>query len=145
VRPLRGLSAAASYTVAEPRVVRVDDAYAGDLAPGDALIRRPTHSANALLSWTREALGSLGAVLTWVGRRPDMDFTQFPSPVVTLPAYARLDLSGSREVMTFGSRGSSISLTARVDNVLDREYEDVLNFRTAGRVVLVGARYSGSW
>ena len=145
VRPLRDLSVTASYTVAEPRVVRVDEGYAGDLAPGDALIRRPTHAANASLSWTRSALGSFGAILTWVGRRPDTDFTQFPSPVVTLPAYTRLDLSASREVVSFGSRGSSLSLTARVDNVFDREYEDVLNFRTTGRLMLVGARYSGSW
>jgi outer membrane cobalamin receptor len=47
--------------------------------------------------------------------------------------------------LRFRPGGSSLSLTGRVDNVFDREYEDVLNFRTNGRVVLIGARYSGSW
>ena len=144
-RPFREISATASYSIAEPRVVRVDAGYAGGLAPGDALIRRPSHSANGSVSWTGSGRASLTAAATWVGRRPDLDFTLFPSPVVTLPSYTRVDVSGTTELIRFGSRGSSLSLTGRIDNLFDRRYEDVLNFRTTGRMVLVGARYSGSW
>jgi outer membrane receptor protein involved in Fe transport len=35
----------------------------------------------------------------------------------------------------------SLSLTIRVDNALNRKYEDVLNFPAPRRTILIGARY----
>lgn len=144
VRTSAGWSGNASYTVAEPRVRRVSEDYAGDLRAGDALIRRPTHSGNATVSWMKRGVASVSTSAMYVGKRPDLDFTQFPSPTVTLPSYVRIDLAGSLELFRFASGRSGIALTARVENLLDREYEDVLNFATPGRTILVGARYSGS-
>jgi vitamin B12 transporter len=139
-----GWSANASYTVAEPRVRRVSEDYGGDLQAGDALIRRPTHSGNATVSWMKRGVASVSTSAMYVGRRPDLDFTQFPSPTVTLPSYVRIDAAGSLDVLRLASGRSSVALTARVENLLDREYEDVLNFATPGRTILIGARYSGS-
>lgn len=142
--PVGDWSASAGYTQAKPRVSRVSTAYTGDLRPGDALLRRPTHSGNASLTWSRGNTGSLSVTASYVGDRPDMDFTRFPSPVVTLPAYARIDIAGSREIIRFASGRSSLGITARVENAFDREYEDVLNFPAPGRTILLGARYRGS-
>jgi outer membrane cobalamin receptor len=135
-------SATASYTQITPRVTRVSPAYSGDLQPGDALIRRPTHSGSASVTFKLRRT-SLSALATYVGKRPDLDFNQFPSPTVNLPSYLKFDLAGSFDVWR-GAHGSMLSLTGRVENALDREYETVLHFPAPGRVILVGARFSGS-
>lgn len=136
------ISAFASFTHARPRVARVSSAYAGSLIPGEALIRRPTHSGTASLRITPRR-SSIALAGSYVGKRPDIDFNQFPSPTVTLPAYTRIDASGIVELWRAGS-GSTLSLTARVENALDRKYETVLHYPAPGRTVLLGASYSGS-
>ena len=143
LRPTAEWTATAAYTLAEPRVKRVSAEYQGDLRPGDALIRRPTHSGSATVSWARKAT-SFSTSAIYVGERPDLDFTQFPSPAVTLPSYVRFDVAGDSELFRFAGGRSAIALTLRVENLLNREYEDVYNFRTPGRTILMGARYSGS-
>jgi outer membrane cobalamin receptor len=79
-----------------------------------------------------------------VGKRPDLDFAQFPSPVVTLPAYTKVDVAASYALFHSATGKSSLGLTARVDNFFDKRYEDVLRFTSPGRTILVGARLSGS-
>jgi outer membrane cobalamin receptor len=81
---------------------------------------------------------------SYVGERSDQDFTQFPSPVVTLPAYTKIDFAAGHDFVRSASGRSSMGLTLRVDNVLDRRYEDVLNFPAPGRTFLVGARIRGA-
>jgi vitamin B12 transporter len=136
------VSASASFTHARPRVARVSSGYSGSLVPGEALIRRPTHSGTASIR-LRPRRGSLALTASYVGKRPDLDFNQFPSPTVTLPAYTRIDVSGLIDIWK-ADNGSSLSLTGRVENALDREYETVLHYPAPGRTILVGARYSGS-
>jgi vitamin B12 transporter len=135
------VSAAASITQATPHVSRISPAFSG-LTIGQALIRRPTHSATASVTVSPSA-GSLSVAASYIGKRPDVDFNLFPSPTVTLPAYTRVDVAGSLDLWK-GQNGSSIGLTGRVENALDKRYETVLHFPAPGRVILVGARVSGS-
>ena len=112
------------------------------LVPGEALLRRPTHSGTASIRIApRHA--SLALTANYAGKRPDLDFNLFPSPTVTLPAYTRIDVSGLIDVWT-RPNGSSLSLTGRVENALGREYETVLHYPAPGRTLLLGARFSGS-
>ena len=78
----------------------------------------------------------------YVGKRLDADFSQFPSPTVVLQPYVKLDLAASVRVAR--GRASSVSLTARIENALDRHFEDVFNFPAPRRAVLIGARISAS-
>jgi vitamin B12 transporter len=137
------LSATASYTLAEPRVTRVSEAYTGDLRPGDPLIRRAKHSGSASLTWNERRTGSLTIIGTYVGERPDLDFTQFPAPMVTLPEYYKIDVAATKTLLRTSSGRSGISVTGRVDNALDKKYEDVLNFQAPRRTWLIGARLEG--
>jgi vitamin B12 transporter len=137
-------SGSASYTVAKPRVTRVDAAYTGSLKTGDPLIRRPKQSGTATLTWTRPRSASLGIIANYVGERPDFDFNQFPSPTVTLPEYTKLDIAGTKNIFQGESGKTSLAVTFRVDNVLDRKYEDVLHYAAPRRTYLVGARLSGA-
>jgi outer membrane cobalamin receptor len=102
------------------------------------LIRRPSHSGSAVFRYSPPAGPSFGAAINFVGKRADLDFTQFPSPRVTLPSYSKLDLSTDVPI-TARDRGGFV-LNARIENVLDKRYQDVLNFPAPGRTILVGAR-----
>jgi vitamin B12 transporter len=142
--PVSELSASASYTRVKPRVAEVSDDYTGDLAPGDPLLRRPEHSGTATLTWARTRTGSLSMLASYVGERPDLDFAEFPAKRVILPSYVKLDVAGSAALLRSESRRYALSMTVRVDNVLDRKYEDVLRFPAPRRTYLIGARIEGA-
>ncbi len=142
--PVGEWSASASYTFAKPRVTEVSSDYTGSQKAGDDLLRRPRQSGTATLTWARPNKTSFSALASVIGKRPDMDFSQFPSPVVTLPAYVKLDLAGSHSVIHSSSRKSGIDLTVRVDNVTDRKYQDVFGFPAPRRTWLAGARIRGA-
>ena len=142
--PVSSWSASASYTFAEPKVKKISSDYSGDLKPGDPLLRRPRHSGTASILWNRARKASISLTGSYVGERPDLDFAQFPSPQVTLPSYYKVDVAGHYAILRSGSGRSTLALTFRVDNALDREYEDVLNFPAPRRTWLIGARIGGA-
>lgn len=142
--PVNGWSGTTSYTIATPRVTKVSSAYAGGLKVGDALVRRPTHTGNAVLAYSSPTSASFSVQASYIGKRPDYDFNQFPSPVVTLPAYVKLDVAASLAIFHTATGSSSVSITGRVDNLMDKKYEDVLHYAAARRTFLIGARLTGS-
>jgi vitamin B12 transporter len=141
---VNGWSGSTSYAIATPRVTKVASDYTGYLKVGDALIRRPTHTGNAVLSHSSPTSASFSVQASYIGERPDYDFNQFPSPVVTLPSYVKIDFAGSFAIFHTATGTSSVSITGRVDNLLDKKYEDVLHYAAARRAFLIGARLTGS-
>jgi len=131
---------AASYTIVNPRVTNVPTGYQGTDGVGDALIRRPSHSGSLVVSYSRPASAGVGVAVNFVGKRPDTDFAQFPSPRVMLRAYTKLDVSAEVPIALRG-RGE-LFLNARLENALNKRYEDALHFAAPGRTLLVGARAS---
>jgi vitamin B12 transporter len=142
--PLNEWSGTASYTVAKPHASKVPADFPGDLRAGNALIRRPTRSGTGSIAWSRAGAGSFAVMASYIGERPDLDFNEFPSPTVTLPAYTKVDVAASLQIFRSESKKSSISLTGRVDNALDKKYEDVLHFAAPRRQYLIGARIEGA-
>jgi vitamin B12 transporter len=130
----------ASYTIVNPRVTEIPPGYQGGDNVGDALIRRPSHSGSVVAMYSRPASAGVSVALNFVGKRADTDFAQFPSPRVTLPAYTRLDISA--ELPISAQKRGGLTLNARVENVLNKRYEDALHFAAPGRTVLIGARAS---
>jgi vitamin B12 transporter len=138
--PLRNWRGSASYTIVNPRVTEVPPGYQGSDSVGDALIRRPSHSGSLVMSYSSPAGAGFGVAVNFVGKRPDTDFAQFPSPRVTLPLYTKLDFSAEIPIAD-RSRGG-LSLNARLENALNKRYEDALHFQAPGRTLLIGARAS---
>ncbi len=141
LRPINPVRIFAGLTVVAPKVTSVAPGYKGSQKVGDALIRRPTHSATLGVSFATARATSFGINAAYVGKRPDVDFAQFPSPTVTLPSYVRLDLSAESRVIAL-SPYSGISLTARVENATAKKYQDVIGFPAPGRVILIGASFT---
>jgi vitamin B12 transporter len=140
VTPAKNWRGTASYTVVNPHVTEIDPAFQGSDRVGDELIRRPTHSSSFVLSYSRPRDMSLSTAVSYVGKRPDTDFSQFPSPRVTLAAYTKTDVSA--EFPLTGRKYGGLTLNARVDNIFDKRYQEVFNFATPRRTILVGGRAS---
>ncbi|MDP9203903.1 MAG: TonB-dependent receptor [Gemmatimonadota bacterium] len=138
VSPARNWRGNASFTIVNPRVTEIDPAYQGDNKVGDALLRRPSHSGSVVVSYAPPSSATLAASVSLVGKRADIDFAQFPSSRVTLPSYTKVDLS--TELPLTGLHQPAVRLSARIENVFDKRYEDVLHFAAPGRTILIGVR-----
>jgi vitamin B12 transporter len=101
---------------------------------GEALLRRPrdkfTTEGGARL------LGRFDLLLSVlvVGARPDRDYSAYPYPVVTLPAYALVNAVLSAPV------GPSLDLFLRLDNIFGARYETVWGYGTYGFAAAAGFR-----
>ncbi|MGH7752891.1 MAG: TonB-dependent receptor plug domain-containing protein, partial [Gemmatimonadales bacterium] len=138
-----GPALAAHYTWLQTETVdtALDGGTDGQFALGQRLLRRPTHSGTVAL-WYRWDLVRLQTSAAYVGDRTDLDFAGFPATRVVLPAYLRLDLGVEVEVIrpSAPGRGPGFTGTIRVENALDRRYEEALHFPARRRVVFLGGR-----
>jgi vitamin B12 transporter len=96
---------------------------------GAALARRPDTTASAVVAFhPARWSGTLTAV--HVGERPDIDPDTFASR--TNPSYTRVDLAASYAWLAW------LEPYARVENVADEDYDEVLGFPATGRSYTVG-------
>ncbi len=102
---------------------------------GDAEIRRPEHSAYANLSHRMlddRLTGNLNVAFN--GEMPDTDFSN--GSRVVLDDYVLVDVALAYQLT------DGFELTARADNLLDEDYQDIFEFVGLGRGVFVGLRAS---
>ncbi len=142
LRPIRELTLGASYTLLS---TNVDDAgfanaVGGVFENGQPLIRRPKHSfrldGRARL---RQRL-SLGAAVTYAGKRDDVDFSTFPSTRTSLPAYTLVDADAAFDLIRPAAGRFGLTGTIKFENLLDASYQTVVGFRGRQRAVFGGAR-----
>lgn len=126
----------ATYTYLETRVTAGDTGGTVLFRTGDPLIRRPGHSATLAATGGIPGGGSVGATVTYVGRRQDTDLNA--GHRVWLAPYGRLDLSAQYPLRRL-VRG--LTLDARIENALDARYDEIVGFPARGRTILFG----GSW
>ena len=79
--------------------------------------------------------------MTYVGRRDDVDFNQFPSLRVELPGYALIDLAGEIDLIPTAGLRPAVSAVARVENLFNARYDQVVGFAGRSRGVFGGARF----
>jgi vitamin B12 transporter len=87
--------------------------------PGQPLLRRPRHSAIALLSYFGPRWGG-NLSGSFVGRRPDSDFLGFG--IDHAAGYARVDLGG------WYAMRPRLTAYVNVENALDRRYNEVVGY-----------------
>jgi vitamin B12 transporter len=102
-------------------------------------IRRPPHTASLNLAWrAREDRGGLVLTVRYNGETFDSDFTDpfdFDKRV-ELPGYTLVNLGADWKVT------ASTQLYARLENLLDEDYEEVFTFRAPGIAAYAGARFT---
>ena len=121
----------ASYTYTETK-----DDY--KLSPDfdKPLLRRPKNQASIIANYRLNEKTNFNLQLRYVGDRDDKDFSTYPAARVTIPDYTLVNLSASYKFFDY------IELIARVENLFDKQYEEVLYYGTLGRSFYVGMNLS---
>jgi vitamin B12 transporter len=128
---VKNLRLTGNYTYMHTEVKGTPTAFG--IADGSRLLRRPTHKASFDLIWGfLDNRAELAANILYVGDRKDL--TRKSPPADTLGDYVTLNLTGRIKV------NESLTIFARVDNVLDEDYEDIFGFGTAGASAYGGIR-----
>jgi vitamin B12 transporter len=98
-------------------------------------VRRPRHAGSAAISWNAPGdRAGVTLVIRYNGSQKDLAYID-PSYVplrVSLDDYTLVNLNGSFKL------SDNVSLTGRIENLLDEEYEELFSFRGAGRAAFVG-------
>jgi vitamin B12 transporter len=101
-------------------------------ATGQPFIRRPKHSATALLTYLGSRWGgSLGG--SFVGRRPDSDFFGFG--INHAAGYVRVDMGG------WYALTSRVTAYVNLQNAFDKHYEEVVGYPALGVNFRAGMRF----
>jgi vitamin B12 transporter len=103
-----------------------------DTTTGLALLRRAKQFANLTVTYHAGAWDA-GAEWQYSGARQDGDINTFAP--VTLPAYQLLNLNARYQIE------KNLSVFARIDNLLNRDYMLVHGYNTLGRTLFAGLRY----
>jgi vitamin B12 transporter len=111
-----GISTRFSYTYLDSR----------DDSTGDQLLRRARHKAAVDLAFSPvdRLTAAVGGV--FVGVREDNDFSTFPASRTELASYLLINIAVDYAVT------EGVKLFARIDNLFDREYQEVLGYGTLG-------------
>ena len=136
-RTAQGFEARATYTWLNTEVLELDDAGGQAKAGfevGDPLLRRPRHQGSLELSFTQPRF----SVFTSVGARGrtldnDPTFGTFGG-LYDNPSYAVVDIGGSLRATT------GLEFIARIQNLLDNDYEEAFGFPALGRSFIAGVR-----
>jgi vitamin B12 transporter len=130
----------ANLTLLRTRVTDAGNGAFGTFVSGERLLRRPTQTAALDATYRLRSGSRIGAVVRYVGKRDDRDFAN--DVRVELPSHTLVDLSGEFALSALWPGFSPITITARVENAFDHEYQTAFGFDAPGRRVLIGARAS---
>ncbi len=98
-------------------------------------VRRPEHSGSLILDYSLDR-GSVNLAIMRTGSQEDDYFPPYPPFVerVVLGGYTLVELSGHYQV------NDRLSLTGRIENALDEDYEQVFGYESAGAAAYLGVR-----
>lgn len=125
LEPVTNLAIRISYTYTDTEARGTPSGFL--LSEGSRLLLRPEHKGNLGLHQRLGEAAGITLDLLYVGKRDDPAGTESDE-------YWLANLAGSWNVTEM------LQLFARVENLLDEEYEDVLGFNTAGASGYLGVR-----
>ena len=140
-RPLGGVTASASYALVDTEVV-TNASTSEQFQPGQPLLRRPRHSGNLRLGYTR-GRGSLHLAMRVTGDRHDSAFLGLQRvsdgrgvDITVNPAYTLVTAGGQFRVRP------ELTLFLRIDNLTDAVYESALGYPGLPRAFVAGGRFN---
>ncbi|NWG29636.1 MAG: TonB-dependent receptor, partial [Ignavibacteriaceae bacterium] len=95
------------------------------------LVRRPEHKTGLFLSYSFNELTNANIEFIYVGEREEPDFINYPSRII-MPDYFLINLAAHYDVFSF------LRLQGRIENLLDKQYEEIYGYGTAGLSVYGG-------
>ena len=97
-------------------------------------MRRPESKLGFYTSFSFIPKANINAEVIWVGVREDVDFSTYQR--TELKGYMLINLAAHFDVFDF------LRLNARVENLLDTDYEEVFGYGTAGLSFYGGIKLS---
>jgi vitamin B12 transporter len=122
IRPHADLDLTANYTFTS----------AENRRNGTWLLRRPKHLANLGAVYRYSADGDVGANLRYVGTSRDFLYSSGAGAKTTLSSFVTMDLNASYRL------ASEVSAYGRLENLLDKRYEEISGYGQPGRGLYVG-------
>ena len=121
VRASRDLEVQGGYVYTSTEILEAPFAFDPLLDVGSPLLRRPKHSGNLLMTYSRARWGgTLGG--SFIGRRADSDFLGLEPPVTHTAGYARVDVGAWVAVNRWATA------YVNVENALNKKYEEVAGY-----------------
>ena len=99
----------------------------------EELVRRPKHKATLNAAWQATQAATLSATLLYVGPWRDVSRAGTTSGLMA-NGYATVNLAGAYDL------GHGVTAFGRIDNLLNRRYQDPLGFQRPGIGVFAGVR-----
>ncbi len=133
-----GVELFASAKPIDDLTLRINYTYTDtqDKTTDEALIRRPKNKIGFDLNYRFLNNGNVNLGVVYVGKRDDLDFSTSPSRRVKLDQYALVNLAVSYDIT------KNFQLFGRVENLLDKEYEEAKGFGTPGLSFFGGMKLS---
>jgi len=107
---------------------------------GNELVRRPKHIASAHINYRFFAFGRASQVnlgLRYHGSQNDVAFDEnFSRSIVRLDDYTLVNLAASYQLKRY------LNVFARVENLLDQQYQEVYTYGTPGITAMAGFRFA---
>jgi vitamin B12 transporter len=130
-----GVEAFASAAITPRFNVRADYTYtdARDDTTGLELLRRPRHKASVTATWLPIDRLSISATLLYVGSQVDGN-RSFSIQRLDAPDYYLVNLAANYDC------GHGVTVFARIDNLLDKRYENPTGFQRPGFGTYIGLR-----
>lgn len=100
------------------------------------LLRRPKNKFGLDINYHFLNKANVNIGVIYVGKRDDMDWSVWPARRVELDEYTLVKLAASYEIF------KNFQVVARVENLLDKEYEEVKGWGTPGFSVFGGIKLS---
>ena len=124
-----------AYKPWEPLTLRVDYTYtmANDDITHTELLRRPKHKASLNAKWQATEALSFTATAVYTGKWADINRDGTASGLFATP-YTLINLAGNYDI------GNGLSFFARINNLLDRHYQDPIGFQHQGFGVFAGIK-----
>ncbi|HJS46969.1 MAG TPA: TonB-dependent receptor, partial [Gemmatimonadales bacterium] len=126
----------ATWTRLHTEVTESGTGATSAFAPGEELLRRPSSSGTVSVDVLAPRGVRLGARVSLVGTREDLDFASFPATRVSLDGYALTDFSVEVPLPV----STPLLATFRVENAFDAGYETIVGYPGRGRALFAGLR-----
>ena len=127
IKPLENLTFGANFTYTDTE----------DKETGLELLRRPKRQANFDVNWGFLPKANLNLGINYVGARKDATWdASYNKTIITQKAYATVHLAASYDIT------KNLQVFGRIENLFDKEYQEVYGYGTMGRSFYTGVKGS---